>query len=261
MSNQERDIGTYIGRHVTDSILRPLLNFDVVDEMGGIAQAERTVSEGKGLVLGFTHFSKRDGPIYASYALHYAKNLSVPVVLPVAHHQFVDYKSVLLPLAKLGHGELYPIVIDDTIQDPRFADLPLNQGMEVYMPAAVNALRGGGVVALSLQGGRKSFMGENVPALSTLMVYLHRNHTDNYAVQCVGISPKKNVESHEYNQLSGWNFFTRYQVRVGRTYTFQELQTSLGLSSLKDFRRVDPWAGELASQLVQTSYLKQPNLL
>jgi hypothetical protein len=260
MSNQERDIGTYIGRHVTESILRPLLNFEVVDDMGGIAQAERMVSEGKGLVLGFTHFSKRDGPIYAAYALHYAKSLSVPVVLPIAHHQFEDYKSVLLPLARLGHGKLYPIVIDDTIQDPRFADLPLNQGMEMYMPAAVDAIRDGGMVALSLLGGRKSFMGEAVPALSTLMVYLHRYHSDNYAVQCVGISPKKNVESHEYTKFSGWNFLTRYRVRAGRTYTFQDLQTSLGLSSLKDFRKVDPWAGEQVSQLVQPSYLKQPNL-
>ncbi len=251
---------TVIGRHLTEAIVRPLLNFEIVDEHNGMAQAKLLLDSGQGLILGFTHFSKKDGPIYGAFALQYAKDRTIPVVLPIALHQYMDHQSILERLVKMARGTIIPIVIDDTQKDPQFSDLPLNEGMDKYFLAAKEALSRGGIVALSLQGGRKPTLGEPVPALSTLVATLYRHRITKYGIQYVGIAPKRNVEPQDYLLMSGWNFFSRYQVRPGSVHTFQEVQKDLELKRVSDFRKVDDWGIAEIRTLVQPSYSKQPNL-
>lgn len=261
MSNKEQRIDITRGRKITECVLHPLLNYKIEDGYGGMARADNLLSSGYGLILGFNHFSKRDAPIYGEFSLQYAKNHPVPLVLPIAYHQYEDYKRILEALAKVTYGQLYPIVIDDTVEIPHYEHLSLNQGMERYIPAAVDALQQGGIVALSLQGGRKSSLGEPVPALSTLMVKLFQHGVKDYAVQCIGISPKKDVEQDAWDALAGWNLTMPYVVKVGQTFTYPEITQTLDLRRPRDFRKVDEWGYNNLRYLVQPSYLEQPDLL
>jgi hypothetical protein len=237
-----------------ESALRLPMNYDVIDDVGAILQAKEVLSQGKGLVIGFPHFSKRDGLIYGNYALHVAQRQRVPLVLPMALHQYDDFKPALRTLSRLCDGLVCPIVIDDTVKREKYKDLPIGQGMKEYLISASKAIQEGGIVALSLQGGRKASLGEPVPALSTLLEFLFRRGVDNYAVHFVGITPKTSLVPEAFEDLDGWNMGMRYTVRPGNTYMFKNLQEAFGLTQVREYAQLDAWGYRELAGLVQESY-------
>jgi len=251
----------FLGRVFVRSLIHVPLNYDVVrnprgriEKSDGIAQAESALSQGKGLVIGFSHFSRRDGIIYGDYALRFGAFRRVPVVMPIAYHQYEDFKSVLQPLAKLCEGNVYPIVIDDTKEHDEYKNLPFGQGMRTYLKAAVSAINQGGIVALSLQGGRKESLSTQTEVLSTLLGALHIYKLTNYVVHFAGISPKKPVPPEAYTDLSGWNFSMRYNLRPGNTYSLDYINDMFQFSGTDDYKKVDKWGYDELAGLVQPSF-------
>lgn len=237
-----------------ESAMRLPLNYELIDNAGAMLQAKEVLSQGKGLVIGFPHFSKRDGLIYGNYALHVGQRQRIPLVLPMALHQYDDFKPALLAVSRLCDGMICPIVIDDTVKREKYKDLPIGQGMKEYLISASKAIQEGGIVALSLQGGRKASLGEPVPALSTLLEFLFRRGVDNYAVHFVGITPKTTLDPEGFEDLDGWNFSMRYTVRPGKTYLFENLREVFGLTQASEYAQLDAWGYQELAGLVQDSY-------
>ncbi|MCX6791925.1 MAG: hypothetical protein NT149_02705 [Candidatus Gottesmanbacteria bacterium] len=244
----------HIGRYLTEFLFRGPLNYEVSEDTGGILKAEDALSSGDGLVIGLPHFSKRDGLIYGTYALHFAKLRNVPLVLPMALHQFKDFEPAMHMLERICDGVVCPIVIDDTVQQEKYKELSQGQGMREYLRVASEAIKSGGIVAISLQGGRKAFLGEPVPALSTLLAFLHRRSIQNFAVHFAGITPAQTVEPSAFEELKGWNLGVSYIVKPGNTYSFGELNRQFDFNSKDSLKPINAWGYRELAKLVQPSY-------
>lgn len=248
--------GEKLSRIVVPSIFTPLLYEVHPVGLNGLSRARSLLDQGYGLVVGYTHFSERDVIDVMRFIMNWPGLGERVIVSPIAHHMQEKYGHVLGPLSRGASVDLYPIVIQDTVDKEEYKDLQLGTGLPVYLNAAAHILSLGGIVPISLQEGRREVLGDPKPALGRLMIKAKRAHIEKYAVMFVGFE-LKGVE--EFGSMKGWNIIDRthpgklgvhvMRINIGSTYTADEVFDIAG-----GLRGIDPFAfGEFAG-LVPESY-------
>lgn len=261
MNTQERQTsiltpGERLRRILVPTVFAPLLYEVHPVGLNGLSRARSLLDQGYGLVVGYTHFSERDPVDIMRFIMNWPGLGERVIVSPIAHHMQEKYGWALDPLSRGASVDLYPIVIQDTVDKEAYKDLQLGTGLPEYLKAAAHILSLGGIVPISLQEGRREVLGHPKPALSRLMIKATRSHVEKYAVMFVGVE-LKGVE--EFGAMKGWNIIDTthpgklgvhvMRINIGSTYTADEVFDIAG-----GLHGIDPFAfGELA-HLVPESY-------
>lgn len=223
---------------------------DAVLDAGGLRRAESLARAGYGTLVLMNHFSLRDGLqvlhlVYGSEALRRR-----PTLAPAASHHL---GGPLLPaLADAVGIRLLPITTTEAVQDqgldPASGVSPL-----AYARQAIGTLRGGGIVLLAPQAGRRPVLGEpRMRPVSLLLAQARRQRVRDVALFFVGLGIA-GENDYTLENVGGLNPGRRYEVRIGHTYTLDEaLECAGGL------RGLDAWVYRELRRWVPAPYTRLP---
>ena len=225
--------------------MSPILPHEIVKSEGtdGLTKAQELVKDGYGLIVAYTHFSLRDGPEIMMFLAQQPVFKKRQIISPIGFHQ---YKEWIGKLADFAHIKLFPIVTTDTLNDPEFSHLRINDGIDAYIQAALDALDTGGIVPIALQSGRRSTLGAPTRALSMMMAQATRKQRERYGVLFVGLE-MPGLE--DFEDVRGYNPAKKYRLTVGNAYTAHEVFQEAG-----NLREIDYFAFRELTALVPSSY-------
>lgn len=216
-------------------------------QFDGLTRAKELLRLGVGVNILFNHFSARDPLEVIRLTLDDSIMRKRPVLVPIAFHA---YRKWFKLLENALNVELCPIVTQDTIDAGENNDYPLGYGRTEYFEKAIKTLQKGGIVVLAPQTGRREYLGE--PERRTVGAFIaqaNRRHFDKYAFLFVGLG-MKNAEDYKRERVGGLNPFKKYQVKIGPTFTKEEV-----LEEVKgDLRAVDNWVFQQLGIIVPENY-------
>lgn len=241
-------------RRVWDAALTLPFRDAVNPNSFGIARAEQLMREEKlGLMVLITHFSRSD-PIIAMKALaghpYFGKKR---IVAPVAAHQMLPRIIGLRNRARSMGVDLFPVVTENTVARAKLknrnADSKVGDGKGAFTTAAIEALKGEGIVVWAPQGERQPTLG--TPKGNEVAGFIRnaqRHGVFNFAVMFMGFEING---VRDYSSVRDFNWFKRYDVNVGVTMTVEEILKCLG----GDIRKVDNFAYGQLARVSPPSYL------
>lgn len=247
MPSPEKDLSRWDRwrRTVLSTVLSPLLPHEIVkiEQQDGLTRAKELVKDRYGLIVAYTHFSLRDGPEIMIFLAQQPVLKDRKIVSPIGFHQ---YREWIGRLADFAHITLFPIVTSDTLARPGYSHLRINDGVDSYIHAALDALDTGGIVPIALQTGRRSTLGGPTRALSMMMAQATRRQIERYGILFVGLD----MPGHDdFAKARGYNPSKTYRLTIGNAYTAQEILRGAG-----NLREIDSFAFRKLAGLVQESY-------
>lgn len=233
------------GRGVVSMATSPVLRHEVVEKsVGGLDRARSFIYQGLGMVVAYTHFSKRDDADVMQYLITDPVFRTRTIVSPIAFHQ---YRGWIGALANAANIELHPIVTKDTLQHEKFGHVTINDGIDRYIQRSVGTLRLGGIVPIAVQGGRRPTLGEPTRALSMFMAQTMRKHVDQYGILFVGLELPG---QEDYSTVRGYIPGRKILLNIGDAFTASEV-----FDQAINLRGIDTWAFSQFKTLVPPSYL------
>lgn len=234
-----------------------------------LGRTEDLLKEGYGLVVLFNHFSLRDPfQILKDIIINNPLMREKEIIFPITEHQYKKYKLLFKPLSGLLKMKLYPIANPGTLKVLALKNNPEKYSKTVsrqrlllieYMNSAVEVLKKGGIVPMAPQGERKNSLEmpqdsektkKPIAATATLIANLNKNGIEKVAFLIIGVGIE-NITDYGA-KVKGLNPRKRYTLKIGPTYTKQEL---LELAQ-NNLRAIDQGVFEVLAAVVPPSYNK-----
>lgn len=230
---------------------------EIEDGSNGLSRAKELQKQGFGLVVLYTHFSKRDALEIINLIYRNPLMRKKRILAPIALH---EYKKWLFDKpGKVLDVTLCPVVTQDTIDKGKNEGHELGYGQEEYFQKAIQFLQNGDITIIAPQVGRREILG--VPAkrarpIGTLIARIDRIiDFDKYAFLLVGLGIK-GAEDYKKEHVEGLNPLKTYQLNIGATFTREEVMGEVN----GDYREVDKFVFEQLRELVPPAY-KTPSAL
>lgn len=234
-------------RKVAATITAPFFPQEVSSvSSNGLNLAIEYIKGGKrGLVVAYTHRSKREGLAMMNLLFNIPELRKVRIVSPVAHHTYSN-NPLFDAAARFTGIEFLPIVTAETRDllskkgqtDPD----PRRRSFLEYLYKSVDALKDGAVLPIALQAaGKQETLGPPTSALSSLVRIAEKNNVDNFGVLFVGLTYPREKEQNK--KMHGYNPLRKMQLNIGNFYTADQLNDIADNNP----KNLDPWAfGQLA---------------
>lgn len=235
-------------------VLSPLFRSEVITgEEGGIEKFEGLLLEGYGGIILLKHFSLKDPPqIVADTVIASKVMVRREVLTPTARHQVYPFVQRFASILEI---KIDPIVTDNTIkrakEKGKTPPQP-NEGLKEFTSDATDLLRRGGILYIAPEGERRSNL-EEYPnrTIGTLLATLKRVGATNVAFLFVDLrlAGRKN----DYWNKKWFNLLNKYEVRIGRTLTFDQVMEMAG----GKFGNVDNHV--IFPEMMRTAAIPMPN--
>jgi hypothetical protein len=234
-------------RRLAVPLSAPLLPGRIQANAGGLQRAGFLASRGMGVLVLINHFSLRDG--LDSFRLLFTNPAlrQLPMLAPAASH-LIDRRVRLL--TALFAVEVSPITSPEAVANLGLAPSSGDNAL-AYSQAAITRLRGGGVVLVAPQAGRRPCL--EPPAgmrpVSLLLAQAQRKRVTDFCLLFVGLG-LAGATAYNLETTGGLNLGQHYELRLGEAYTFDEAVAVAG-----SVRQVEEWAYEQLAGLVPAAYL------
>lgn len=227
-----------------------LLPGELIVEGEDLKKAEQLCKEGNGLVVMWNHIALRDPLQVVGEAIFRNPILRRREVhAPIAKHQS---NPIYEAGVKLFGARLIPVATGETKKKMTISEAEWRLMSSNYIADTVETLQAGNIVLVSPKPTRSPKL-EMVPQefpISYIVTRLLRKGINNVAFLFVGIG----IDGvKDYSSVPrGYNLRTKFQVKVGQTFTLEE-----ALSDAEQFETVDHWARAQLAKVVPIEYLPQ----
>ncbi len=234
-------------RRLIVPLTAPLLPARIVANDGGLQRAGFLAGRGMGVLVLINHFSLRDG--FDTFRLLFTQPTlrRLSMLAPVASH-LIDSRVRLL--AGLFGVALAPITSPEAVAN---LGLPAESGANAlaYSQAAISRLGAGGLVLLAPQAGRRPCLTppQGMRPVSLLLAQARRKRATNFCLLFVGLG-LAGAARYSLETTGGLNLGQRYELRVGKAFTFDEAVALAG-----DLRQVEGWVYGQLARLTPAAYL------
>jgi len=203
-------------------ITRSIFPSHVIDPKNVLAKVDQEAKKGKGLLIVYTHFGYRDGiEVNRSLILKSPVLRTREVINPISFHQ---YTKTLGNITRFLHGEIFPVVNDDTLQRKGYEHLPKGQGLPAFIARSSQVLLQGGVVTLAVNAGRRAYldMEDIQKPVGYFIAATGAKQCTHYGVLLVSLSID-GVTDYDTKAIRGMNFGKTYLLTIGKYYDVTEL--------------------------------------
>lgn len=216
----------------------------------GLSQATDFVRDGGGLILAYTHPSKREGADIMVWLLGQPVLKTKPIVSPVSYHTYSRSRAGYEASAWMTGSKLYPVVTPETLQKmPGQADQLKRKGLFDYLKNAAKTLREGGIVPLALQAaGEQKTLGEPTQVLSALVATAQMKKVERWGVLFMGIDFSQAGTARA--ALKEFNLGKKARINVGEFFSGPQALEA----AHHNLRDLDPWAFTKLAGLMPLSY-------
>jgi len=215
----------------------------------GLSDFEEKISEGYGGVIIMKHFSLKDPPqairdiVFSTPTL-----IRKRVLAPNAQHQI--YPGVKM-MGRIMGVKIAPIVTENTVKKALKRGKPtptLNEGSVEFVREAVDYLRQGQLVVIAPEGERRDNLEPYTkPTIGLLVAGAQRDGVNEIMFLTVDLR----VAGSDYSRR-GFNLLSRYEVRVGRALSLDQMMELAGGS----LRKID---SAVLEEMRQTAAIPKPN--
>lgn len=237
-----------------EAVLNPvdvLFPSNVIEAEDGFSKANALLLQGTGVIITINHFSRRD-PLQVLKDIVFPSQIMRPrpFLAPVSYHQkniIVRAGGVLFSLETRG------VVNQSTIDKGKNKGHRRGYGLDDYVRDGIEVLRAGGVMLVAPQAERSEELEEPQRTIEFFMRQAQRKYLDDYAFLLVGLGIE-GEENYSPENVGGFNPFRRYEVRIGSTYTRENLLQEAQVANMS----VDEFIFSKLAQLVPEEYLGDP---
>lgn len=225
MSPESKPNAHILRRRAIGAVLGPVVfRSETIMEPGqnGMRDFEDKLLEGYGGIIVLKHFSLKDPPqvmkdiVFSSPVMR-----SREVIVPNALHQI--YPG-LIGFARFLGIAIAPIVTENTRKRAEQKGKPvpeLNGGLAEFTRSALSVLSRGGIVALAPEAERRSSLEPyGKPTIGLILLAAQRLKIEDIALLSIDL---RLVGREGYWGKKGFNPLDKYEVRIGRTLTMQEV--------------------------------------
>ncbi|MBI4091824.1 MAG: hypothetical protein HY427_01315 [Candidatus Levybacteria bacterium] len=228
MSSAEVRPFTPLLREVAKQLTSPFLRSEVItSEEDGMKESEQLLLEGYGGIILLRHFSLKDPFQIIRDTLANKALIRKEALTPMALHQVYP---LLKGVAGMLEIKIDPIVTNNTVR--RFKEKGKtppgpNEGLRGFTADAIGVLRRGGILYIAPEGERKDHLEQySNRAIGTLLVALKRSGLSNVAFLFVDLRLAGREEN--YWGKKGLNLLNRYETRIGRALTLDQVMEMAG---------------------------------
>lgn len=200
------------------------------EEIEGIEKARRSLEEGRGVVVIYTHPSRLDTHRLMEL-WKYPEFAERRCLIPIAYHQF---NRVVVATSWPTGVEFYPIVTQETVNKQKNNSKPEGYGSVEFLREVIKALSQGGTILLAPTTTRTSVLSRPPEGkLQPTDALLNAAHTRRVPFSILFTGFEINGAT-SYENVRGFNIFTNrhYTLHIGRTLTDAEI-----LDEVTNFRR------------------------
>lgn len=215
-------------RRAAEKLTSPFLRSEVItSEVCGMEKFEQLLLEGYGGIILLKHFSLKDPVQIIRDTLRNKALIRREALTPVATHQVYP---LLKSVAGMLDIKIDPIVTDNTVRRFREkgrASPGLNEGLRDFTADAIGMLRRGAILYMAPEGERRDHLEEysNRP-MGTLLAALKRAGLSN--VIFLFVDTRLAGREENYWGKRGLNLLDRYETRIGRALTLDEVMEMAG---------------------------------
>jgi hypothetical protein len=219
---------------------------------------EKLVKNDYGIIAAYTHFCREDGivAVYAGTILPWF--LDKKIHSPVARHMYEDNEK-LFKASKVIFGiSSTPLTIEDTLEYEEYKNALLGDGKIEHLRRTIDTISNGGYVPLSLQRGRRPYLGQPADTLSKTIEALDRKKLNKYAIIFFGFS-MDGVENYStvkdifFNIKDIINGKNKLILTVGNIFTKDQMMNTVQ----NDCKFIDQWAFNELAYVSPDAYLKK----
>lgn len=217
-------------REVARIILSPFLRSDIIkdSEYDGLSDFENLIESGFGGIVLLKHFSLKDPPQSLKDIAGSSRVLiNRQIESANAAHQI--YPGVRW-LGDILGIHIHPIVTRNTVDRARGKGKPeprLNEGTVEFTTKALSILSHGGLLFLAPEAERKTNLEPyETRTIGTFLAAAKRSGVDNIAFLFIDLRLAGKEEG--YWSKKGFNLLSKYEVRIGRARTLEQIMEAAG---------------------------------
>ena len=245
---------TLLGREAARIMLSPFLRSDIIKdpECDGLADFEKMLLEGFGGVVVFKHFSLKDPPLILKEIASLSKVVKRRnIIAPTSSHQVLPGEMAVTNALGI---KVDKIVTENTVRKAIRQGKPaptLNEGSAEFVREAIDYLRRGQLVVIAPEGERRDNLEPYAkPTIGLLAAGARRRGVNNIAFLFVDLRLAGREEN--YWGKKGFNLLNRYETRIGRALTLDQVMEMAG----GEFDNVD--SDVILPEMQRTAAIQRP---
>lgn len=217
--------GEQIGRLMVRGVFYPLSRSEQVHVTDGMERAAQLHREGYGILNLITHFSRRDPITAMDSVIGHEEFRNERIVAPIAHHQ--NFLSFAEKFGNMTGVNMHDVVTPETMRRANRKGNPdglkQGQGLLGFQRAASKALANGEVVVMAPQATRVPHLEYNEygdgEASVKGVLRIASGQTTDIGIHLMAFELPGAID---YGQVAGFNWFKKYHVLHGPTFTMDE---------------------------------------